>query len=70
MEGIKTNCKSKDPEYVKMYNKKYYETNRQKRKEDDDKKNITLLCSCGKHIKTLGILSHKQTKYHTLYSRS
>ena len=43
MEGTKTNCKSKDLEYVKMYNKKYYETNRQKRKEDDDKK-ISLYC--------------------------
>ena len=64
----KKSFQSKDKEYIKSNNKQYYETNKQKRKEDDIKKSVTVICACGKRVKTLGLNSHTKTDYHKLYS--
>ena len=68
IEVKKTMCKSKDTDYVKLYNKKYYEINKDKRKQDDIKKNAVFLCTCGKRVKSLGISSHLKTSYHEIYN--
>ena len=64
----KINYKSKTPEYIKNYNKLYYEINKTKRKEYDNVKNVTVLCSCGKRVKALGMSSHIRTTYHEIYN--
>ena len=64
----KINYKSKKPEYIKIYNKLYYEINKTKRKEYDNVKNVTVLCSCGKRVKGLGMSSHNRTTYHEIYN--
>ena len=61
-------CKSKDSEYVKSYNKQYYEINKDKRKQDDIKKNVVIVCTCGKRVKGLGISTHLKTTYHLTYN--
>ena len=68
IEVKKTMCKSKDTDYVKSYNKQYYEINKDKRKQDDIKKNIAIVCTCGKRVKGLGMSSHIKTSYHLIYN--
>ena len=62
----KNSYQSKDKEYIKSYNKQYYETNKQKRKEDAIKKNITVVFAFGKRVKTIGLNLHVKTDYHKL----
>ena len=65
--NIKPKHKSKDEDYVKNYNKMYYEKNKLVRKEISDKNNIIFTCDCGKRVKFNSLNYHRKTEYHQLY---
>ena len=62
--SIKKSHKSMDADYVKNYNRVYYEKTKAVRKEIKDSQNFTFTCSCSKYVKSNSLLYHNGTAYH------